>query len=94
MAKCQVCGIELVKPEDLSLGDNSKNICAQCSRMRISQARFKPWQDTALHKKFDSQQPPSEKQVHRAYAEKLRLRGKSPKEVKELLKRWHESQSP
>lgn len=94
MARCQICGIELVKPEDLSLGDTSKNLCAQCSKMRIHQTRFKPWQDTAVHKKFGSHAPPSENQVHEAYVEKLRLRGKSPKEIKELLKKWHRSQSP
>ena len=91
--KCLSCGQELVKPEDFASGDISKDLCAQCSHMRVSQHRPKPWQDTRFHRRFGHPKPPSEKEVHEAYKQKLREEGKTAEEIKELLRQWHEERA-
>lgn len=71
------------------MGDLSKNLCAHCSQMRVSQQRPKPWQDTSHHKKYGNHTPPTETQIHEVYVRRLKQMGKSKEEIKELLKKWH-----
>ncbi len=84
-----ICGIELVKPHDFSLGDLSQNLCAQCKKPRVSQSRIKPWQDTATHRKFGQVRPPKENQIHAAYKEKLKRKGLKQSDINSELKKWH-----
>lgn len=82
-----------MKPEDFSLGDLSMNLCAQCRKPRVKQERIKPWQDTLVHKKFGRKKPPTERQVHEAFKQRLRQEGKSEEEVKQELEKWHKEQA-